>query len=424
MRYMKLFIWSGIIGLNLIAYPLYADFYLHPWEDHFESQHFLLIEPEFKYSTSKNNFGPSGTLTTPSGLKNYSRTEFDLAGTYGLHPKVSLFARLNWQRNDISHDSLPGNVFGFGDQSLGITFRALQPPPNPLSRRPTLDFQFQTDLPLYNNKTATTNKTPFLSDGSNDFTFGSFLSFPIVRSSESSLYAFAGMGYTWRSAGFSAAFPWSLSAKYTLGTDGLFFDLGLSGFQSTKTDANAAVGNTAGAGSGGSGSFFINAINPSLMTLRGQVGYQIDPSLGVLVSFNQSLFGQAAPSVFNISFGLQAHLNMKGKAQEERPANPATLSPQEYGKSNKGFVDYAFEAEITRVSDRLNLLKIGKGSQDGVEVGQVFDIFVVGKNGNTGDPIARAECTHVKSGEAALKITEYFKEIWIEEGFVVRKPLQ
>jgi hypothetical protein len=72
----------------------------------------------------------------------------------------------------------------------------------------------------------------------------------------------------------------------------------------------------------------------------------------------------------------------------------------------------------------MNLIKIDKGSQDGVELNQEYDVFLVKQNGATGEAVARARVTSVKPTEAALTITEFFREVWIEEGFLVKRPLQ
>src|SRR5205814_792890 len=104
-------------------------------------------------------------------------------------------------------------------------------------------------------------------------------------------------------------------------------------------------------------------------------------------------------------------------------AKPADLTPDQYGHSNQGFVNYSFEGHVSRVNDKLNMFKVDKGHVNGVEVGQTLDVFAVGKDGIIGEAIARAKVTSVKSDESVLKIVEYYKEKWIEEGFIVKRPL-
>ncbi|MBI4924983.1 MAG: hypothetical protein HY843_03580 [Bdellovibrio sp.] len=399
-----------------------ADQYTRPFENHLAPHKTLTFEPGFQFFSTKENYGPSGSLTTPSNLKSYTRFGFDLLSSYGLNPRVSAFARLTWQKNEISHNTLSGSAYGFGDSTLGFTLRILRSNPNPFSKKAVLDFQFQTDIPFYSNKQSNQNNTPFLGDGSYDLTGGLLLNLPLFRSPESSWLVLGGSGITWRSAGFSASVPWSLAVQYVQ-SEQFFAEIGGYGFYSLKTDPNGKSGNIASAGSGGGGSFVINAINPSLAMIRGQLGYNLNEDVGFKLALSNSVWGQAAPSGLNVLFGMTARWHFKKYNEAQTPISPKKLTPQEYGKSNQGFLDYAFEAKVVRMSDRLNLVKINKGSQDGIEVGQIFDIFSIKKDGTVNEIIARSECTHVKPNEAALKITEYFKEVWIEEGFIAKRPL-
>jgi hypothetical protein len=87
-------------------------------------------------------------------------------------------------------------------------------------------------------------------------------------------------------------------------------------------------------------------------------------------------------------------------------------------------VSYSLESKVIRSNDRLNLVKIDKGSQDGVEVGQIFDLFVPSTDQNTGEAVARGRVSNLKFNEAALVIQEYFKEVSIDNGFVARRLIE
>ena len=100
---------------------------------------------------------------------------------------------------------------------------------------------------------------------------------------------------------------------------------------------------------------------------------------------------------------------------------PSVDESTAYNKANQGIQDYSLEATVTKANDRLNLVKIDKGSIDGVEKGQVFDIFSVRSDGRAAEAVARAQVTSVKSDEAALTIIEYFKEKNINEGFIAKR---
>jgi hypothetical protein len=61
---------------------------------------------------------------------------------------------------------------------------------------------------------------------------------------------------------------------------------------------------------------------------------------------------------------------------------------------------------------------------NGVQIGDTFDIFMNNPDGSVGSAIARGRVTTVKGNEAAIKVEEYFKEVWIEEGFTARRPIE
>jgi hypothetical protein len=72
----------------------------------------------------------------------------------------------------------------------------------------------------------------------------------------------------------------------------------------------------------------------------------------------------------------------------------------------------------------MNLVKIDKGSQDGIVAGQMIDIFNTKQDSNPGEAIARARVSSVRPDESALEIIEYYKEISIEEGFIARRLIE
>jgi hypothetical protein len=113
-----------------------------------------------------------------------------------------------------------------------------------------------------------------------------------------------------------------------------------------------------------------------------------------------------------------------GNHKEPPPKDPALVVPKKYDRGNQGFVSYSLEGHVARVSDRINQLRIDKGQQQGVEVGQIFDIFVVKPDGTVGESVARCKVTSVKSDDSNLTILEYFREVWIEEGFLARRLVQ
>ncbi len=404
----------------LLSNVAYADYYFHHWENQRETPGTFRLAPELLYYSSNTNYDPTGNAAPVVGLEKYQRLQTDVAVAYGFNPYLSAFARLSWARVEIQNATAPGNSFGPGDQSFGATIHLLGPKPGDLATffdGIALDVQAQFDVPTYDNTQSAVKGTPALGDGSFDMTFGAFATLPIAHTKSATWLVVGGGGYTHRSASFSAAVPWSVTGKYVSSGEGVNFSLSAMGFQSLRNDPYAAQGGI-GRGTLAGGSAAVNAVNPSLFVLRAQAGYALNRKIGFWAAATQPMYGQAAPKGFAISFGMQARWDPStGK-------NAAAISPEEYGKSNQGFVNYVGEGKVSQVSERLNLIRIDKGAQDGIEVGQVFDIFSVKNNGTIGEAVARARCTQVTPIDASLVITETFKEVWIEEGFIVKRPIQ
>ncbi|MGK5085157.1 hypothetical protein WDW37_17860 [Bdellovibrionota bacterium FG-1] len=398
-----------------------ADFYLHPFENQHENEHDLrlVFQPGF-YQTS-NNFDATGALQVPTGLNKYDRVQTDISASYGLIKRLSLFGRLSWARAqlDSALTDKAGTTFGFGDNQLGATFRIYDFKSDDKPNGITIDLQAQADFPLYSN---TNLIGPSLGDGTFDTTGGIFLTVPIFRNNGSSLLVHGGGGFTYRSGNYSSAIPWSLKLAYVPIDSGFYFSGQTFGFQSLRNDPRAnTITNTTPTiqiAPGAGGSFFAGGVNPSILTLRGELGYQFGSDVGANFFVAQSLWGQAAPNGFFGGLELKTHLG------NHQHLDDARLSPKDYGRSNQGFVNYGHEAKVTRVSDRLNSVKIDKGSQDGILMGEVFDVFLVKKDGNIGEAVARGKVTSVQPNESALTIDEYFKEIWIDEGFIAKHPVQ
>ncbi|MGK5086093.1 hypothetical protein WDW86_00910 [Bdellovibrionota bacterium FG-2] len=407
---------TGIILFALKSTDAKADFFLHHWENQRETADSFRLSADFSYYSTHADYDAAGTQLLPAGLTNYSRINSDVSARYGFTDRVSAYGRMSWARIELQHATRPGSSFGFTDQSLGTTIKVFQKGRGS-TLEPRFDLQFQVDVPLYNNTVSETNLLPYLGDGSVDFTAGAFMVLPLWQKKGKEITSTLGGAYTYRSANFSAAIPWSWTLRYNTPTQGFFTAAGFNGLQSLKTDPNALhVSGTSGSiGSGGS--FITNAVNPSLLTVFAQAGFRLSPKLAVTIAGDQSLWGQASPVGLNLLVGLQARLGGPD------PKDPSYLAPKDYGKSNQGFVNYTLTAKVIRSNDRMNLLKIDKGSSEGVEVGQTFDIFKVKTDGSVDEAVARARVTHVRADESALSVDEYFKEVWIDEGFIAKRPI-
>ena len=104
--------------------------------------------------------------------------------------------------------------------------------------------------------------------------------------------------------------------------------------------------------------------------------------------------------------------------------NPALQDPAEYGHSNQGYVDYSLDAKVIKTNDRLNVILIDKGTNDGVEMGDTFDVFADSKDPAGGAAIARGTVVRVNATQTVVKITEYFQEVYIDAGATARRPVK
>lgn len=404
-----------------------ADFLIHTWEDHYEPLHSTFLDTKALIYSTSSNYDPTGTRFAPTTLTSYKRYEGDGLLAIGLSDRFSIFGRLAYASvNLTSTTSNAGTAYGLLDQSVGASFRVYQ---SDTAKNPTrtpfiFDLQLQADLPAYNNNNADTNSTPYLGDGTVDVTFGGFLKLPVSQGTNGSVFVTGGLGYSYRSSSYSAAIPWSVLANFERHHSGIFASAGAVGYQSLKNDgrgitiANQAALNTLSPGSGGS--FITSAVNPSLIRLQGNLGYKMESGSSLLFGLDQSVWGQDAPYGLVISFGFQTHFGEDAGSYTTSTGGKTRRN----SLSHQGFVNYSLDAHVLKSNDRLNLVKIDKGQGDGVEPGQVFDIYKPLTDGSAGEAVARCEVVSVKSGEAALSVTEYYKEIAIEDGFLAKRLIE
>jgi hypothetical protein len=407
-----------------------ADFLVHTWEDHYEPLHSTFLDAKALLYSTSSNYDPTGTRFAPTSLTSYKRYEGDGLLAIGISDRFSIFGRLGYASINLnSTTSNAGTAYGLVDQSIGANFRVYQSDVNAKNSHRTpfvFDLQLQADLPAYNNNTADTNSTPYMGDGTVDVTFGGFLKLPISQSTNGAVFLTGGLGYSYRSASYSAAIPWSVLANFERHRSGLFASAGAVGYQSLKNDgrgitiANQSALNTLSPGSGGS--FITSAVNPSLIRLQGTLGYKLDSGSSLLFGLDQSVWGQDAPYGLVVSFGFQTHFGESASSYSS--AGGGGGHSRRTALPHQGFVNYSLDAHVLKSNERLNLVKIDKGQGDGVEPGQVFDIYKPLADGSAGEAVARCEVVSAKSGEAALSVTEYYKEIAIEDGFLAKRLIE
>jgi hypothetical protein len=389
-----------------------ADFYIHHWENRHQARYPFTLSPMVRYVDSTTNFNAESRRSTPLSLDYYRRLQTDLDLDFQALKGLTVYGRFTWTALEVKTVEASGasHIFGFSDQTLGANYRLAE-----AGSGVTFDLQTQGDFHLYSNQAAFDNGLPFLGDGTVDLTTGFFIGIPLDSPDVKRLLITLGAGYTWRSRGFSMALPWSIDFQVRPSeASGLYLKTGFYGLQSIKTDDRISE---QALGSGGS--YFSYARNPSLISFQAQSGYQFNDKLGIGLNGSQGIHGNSAPQAWTIG----AHFRfLFGSPKVDRESS--TLTPTEYAKSNRGFVAYHFQGTISRVNDRLNLLRIDRGSDHGVREGQILDVFSLNPDGTVREAVARIQVSDVKSEESAAKIVEYFREVWIEEGFIVRSPLK
>ncbi len=416
-------------GLFISIPVAHADFYIHTWENHHTNLGVLNLRGELGYFTSTTNFNANSTVQAFNVANTtYNRIQTDFSGVYGLLESLSIYGTFSWARVSIDQPSASTSSFGLGDQIVGANYRLWKKQKDRDYPPITIDIQTQLDFPPYSTSNSASSGTPFLGDGTVDWTTGALITYPVAQTRTGNFRSTFGIGYTYRNRGFSAAIPYSVAANYTPRSGkGISIDLAAIGTFTLSTDRT----DPSFLGVAPNFSYFSNAINPSIFSVKGKIGYQLDPSLGFDLGFLLTTWGKNAPNGFYVVGGVSISIDPSAplthtatSTAQESPKNPLEISPDEYGKPNQGLVYYGLEGTVLRVKDRMNLVKINKGTQDAVEVGYIFDIFSVKQDGSLGEAIARGRVTSVKLNESVLAITDYFKEVWIDEGFIVKRVLK
>ena len=392
-----------------------ANPFLSPLENHTGSRQGFVLEPRAGYFTTSNNYDSSGALSPIPNGNSASRLLIDLHANYGLSDDLFLYGRLSLLSNRVSIGGQSDqSAFGLSDQQLGAALRVFSS-----TGGTNLSIQAEATIPAYSNSSSKTNGTPYMGDGSTDLTGAAFLELPFGSAGD--WYLEGGAGFTWRSNGFSAAVPYAFILRRDPGQSGVVLEGGVHGQFSLKTD-KATQDSTLAASTaseqllGSGGSNLLYAINPSWISVGGKIGYKNDSGHTVWAGILAPVSGQNSPSGFVATLGVA--LDFGGRSEAIRPTRRSGTERSQTPRPPKGrkeFSAYDLSSKVTSFNDQVYLVKIDKGSMDGVDKGQIFDIF------KKEIPIARAQVTHVKDDEAALSVLEYFQDQWIENGFEARR---
>ena len=397
------FNWFGVMTKRLILVALLCSTHasanpiIQYWQNRTGSGPGFSFQPKISYFNTSQNFN---SVSMTEGLLNGStvnRTYFELNGSYGFNENFFVFARLSalyTSINGLGTSNLNTTDFGLNDQLVGAAWRAVH-----LENGTSINLQAETTIPAYSNDNSKINGTPWMGDGSYDMTFGGFAEVPLFTDSSSQYYLDAGAGYTYRSYGFSASVPWNIQIKRYPNKEGLLFSAGARGNQSLQTETLTEGISRADSNAGASGSFLISGYNPSWILGQASIGYQDKNNIQYVFAGAYPFRGTNIPDGFQISFGVQFDI---------APSPQSTTKTKKASLKKGKFVEYDLTAKVTSVNDQLYLLKIDRGLDDGIKVGQIFDIM------DEQSVIAKAKVTQVKNDESALNVIEYLKETTIE----------
>ncbi|MBU6154259.1 MAG: hypothetical protein KGP28_08140 [Bdellovibrionales bacterium] len=411
------------LGLFVPLLPAVSHPLLNPFQNRTGSHRGFLLEPQAGFFLTSENFdSDSARIPIPNSTTN-SRFLFDLNASIGLTDDLFVFGRISAHSVRVSVlDQASQSSFGLADQLVGAAYRAFSS-----DSGIALNFQAEVSLPAYSNNDAKNSGKPYLGDGTIDVTGGAFLEFPLNSSRE--VYLEGGAGFSYRSKGFSANVPYSFKLKRDPAVKGFVFEGGMTGQISLKTDiatddlaAQNILNQDRIAGSGGSN--LVNALNPSFIQITGKAGFKNRYGQIIYLGAAAPVIGTNAAAGFTLFLGaaLDFGPNPESKIQEDQnPGSPSRVSPIQVRSrpptvsKKMGFTSYDLQAKIVNTNDQLYLVRIDKGSMEGVDQGQYFDIF------SESAPVARAKVTQVKDEEAILSVIEYFQERSIEIGSSARR---
>ncbi len=405
-RSRRLFALSTFAALLAASPSAQADFFLHSWETHQAGDGGWSFEPSVRIYRSSTNFAPDGTPYIPRNLDHFGRTQLDLEGSYGLNRRFTVFGRLS--ATQVGWTNLAGgsaSQTALSDSLLGVNFRWLGLESSGMK----LDLQATAEIPPYSNDVSQASVLPYLGNGVASYSGGATLSGSLGTLAEGRLEGSAGAAYVRRMSTFGDALHWNANLRVERDTQGFLGSVGLDGWTTLSADPLLpySLAQLDPAGSGGS--FATGSTHPRVIRANAKFGYQVNSRIGFLASYDQAISGSSAPS--GTTFGLHFQLRSGGSGSTVAQAT-----------GRERFRTYRFEGKVSRTNDKLNLIRIDRGSDAGLEVSDIVFVFSVDSEGNPNDLVAKAKVKALTADEASIEVTEYLKEIWIEPGFIVRQP--
>jgi hypothetical protein len=379
-----------------------------------------LIGTQVSFFNSNANWDQNGDDTGPKNLLAQNLVT-DLNFNYQWIDAWTLFGRMSLSgiqgQNSLNSngkiDAPTGARFGWGDQTVGIQHRLL------LFNRINLQSQFQIDFPLYSAE----SHFPSLGDGSIDWTGGGFLNYPLSLGLKTELEVLIGAGITYRTHFYSAAIPWFLGLRINSSHSQIYIQGSLQGSTSMKSDPHSYSPTFFRENLGHKNSLFTGAMNPSWTHGQILLGYQDRTHFHLTLSLTQSLWGQMTPQLTSLT--IQLELPLQNDKKTPWTAQHTTTQPHLATESTRALPQDTelptTVAKIIKINERLNLIKINQGEEDGIQIGDSFQLF--SPLDPTQKPLAIARAVHVRPHQSALEISEYIENHWISEDYLANKVL-
>lgn len=382
------------------------------------------------YFYTKENYNSEGLAEQPGTMENVKYTAMRLHTGFGFTPNLSLFFQAdlrnifvqNFENSNISDDENRG----FGDAFLAGRWLVY--------RSKSTDRVYPTEwtpnswlalaegswvFPLYD--IAKAGKPP-LGDQSNDFTG----MLRLAWYANEWFAASGGVGYTYRTAGYSAALPWNLRADF------LFLQRSRwrawAEFRAVEQVTNRIAGtNPRYPDVVPGGSLLFKSQGPVSRTGTIGIGFLVDKEWEIALAGNATATGVSSAKGMGASLGVtwRPYQVPELRYEDYRQEQIERLKKERRSYTARPVVRYGFQAVVLKVSGQGNFLKIAYGRQDGVKVGDTFQVFepdAFDKKVRT--PIALARVHISRVNDSFLRVEQrYSRDSVIKPGYEVRRVI-
>lgn len=387
-----------------------------------DAHHFSLDGTFFR---SEDNYDGDGQIVRPPAMDYVDYLSTRLHGAFGLTPRISFFAQADVRHlktNTLLSVTPNETNFGFGDAFLAFrwlmhsTRDSGSPFPTEWTPRAlSLILEGSWLFPLYNE--AATGKPP-LGDESNDL---GLMARAVWYANEWLSFS-GGIGYTYRTANYSGEIPWNLRADFTFLRDRRlrFWTDFLSNERATNT---GTVLNDRHPDPVPGGSFLFKSREPTWRRVSFGAGYFLTRTWEI------ALGGLATASGLNAPKGLGVSLGVAWRPYEVREYAFEKKREQEQIRElrtpeilRERAARYDLRATILRVSVRGNFFKLGYGSNDGLAIGDTFQVFEPDDlTLREREPIALARVVAVRPASSFLRVEHRYADAKIVPGYEARR---